>query len=407
MYEPKVLGEAVERIKKLREDRIAAKANQAEKSEGECATLFENLSKKDEKELQGIGYCLSEQEKMLLVTYMFNKVETAGEDESKISEASEYVRKYSVILTEDMSTDMTIELYKGCQQFYGSAALNPLYDSLANSEEFTKLFTEKYELDGQKVMDAFVNNTIGEFMNKQASKKTNMGYAQALESVGVIRDTKLYKKCMVFFVVVCEGDDYRAMGTDDLYSVSAAFSDEMLLKLFSNMIQKLDTVQLRKFVKLVERFVPLVGTKGSATYEHVMMKYGLDATYQNRYDTWVNQYSVAKVFGEGESADFWYGYAGKTIMDILPSGCMTIKFNTFTVIESPLSETAYFYGQEYYDKEVAANVNDEESEEKIVEFLNSKTGFGGTGEYANNWRKGHRGSWKYDVMDYINKHNHA
>ena len=54
---------------------------------------------------------------------------------------------------------------------------------------------------------------------------------------------------------------------------------------------------------------------------------------------------------------------------------------------------------------VTIEIEDELEESEILEFLNTQTGFGGTGECANNWRKAHKGSWKFDVMDYINRHN--
>lgn len=405
MYEPTKLAQAVEQIKKQREDRINAMANQAEKSEGECAALFDKLGTKPAKELRGIGYCLSDYEKSLLAKYMFKKVEDAGKDPDAVKAASDLVAKYSVILTEEMNEDMTVALYTGCQQYYGSEAMNPLYTALSDSKEFTDMFTSKYRMDGKKIMKAFCENTIGELMNKEASAKSNMGYAQALEAVGVIRDTMLYKRCMVYFVVVCDTDDYRAIGPDELYNVASSFNDDMLLKLFANIVQRMDTVQLRRFVKLVELFINLVGDKGTDHYMKIMQTYGLDKIYQDRYNTWVNQYYVNKAFGENEVSEFWYSYAGKTEMSLHSSGVMLIKFNYFVVVESKQAETAYFYDREYFEKSVWKNIEDETEESEILEFLNTQTGFGGTGECANNWRKAHKGSWKFDVMDYINRHN--
>ncbi len=408
MYEPTALAQAVETIKKQREDRINAKASQAERSEGDCALLFVKLAKMEAKELRGIGFCLTEQEKKLLVKYMFRKVKDADQDEQKCADAAGYVEKYSVILTEEMSEEMAIELYRGCQEYYGSPAMMPLYAQLSESTEFAELYKQRYKMDAKRVMDAFRDNTIGELMNKEATavtSKTGQGYPQALESIGVLSGTRLYNRCMVFFVVVCDTDDYRNMGPEKLVETAQEFSDDMLLKLMANIVQHLDTVQLRKFVQLVGKFIPLTGPRGSEQFNQVMMRYGLEAVYQERYSAWMNQYIINKAFGECEASDFWYSYANKTSMELHTSGVVIIRFNNFVVVESPKGETAFFYGNEYFNSNVRGFVEMQTDEDKILDYLNTQTGFGGTGEYANNWKKAHRGSWKFDVMDYINKHN--
>ena len=74
MYQPTVLEKAAENLKQMREDRIKRKSEEAAAGLGECAKIFEKIGEKPIEEMEGIAYCLSADEKNLLVPYIFSQM---------------------------------------------------------------------------------------------------------------------------------------------------------------------------------------------------------------------------------------------------------------------------------------------------------------------------------------------
>ena len=67
IYQPTILGKAAEEIRQAREDRIQRKSEEAAAGLGDMASIFEKIGEKPIKEMSGIAYCLSAEEKNLLI----------------------------------------------------------------------------------------------------------------------------------------------------------------------------------------------------------------------------------------------------------------------------------------------------------------------------------------------------
>lgn len=403
MYQPTVLGAAAEDIKKMREDRIKRKAEEAASGLGECAAIFEKIGERPMKEMQGIAYALSADEKNLLIPYMFSQMRAAQEGKADPKKVEDHVNKYISILTESsekMPDDVVLEIYKGCQENFKSPALKPLYKCLEKDDAFCDSLRRQCGQDAKELMRQFDSGNIAGYFNKVATAKTgqNGNYAQALEMVGVIKDTALYNECMVYFIVICNAEEYRKFKEEDLYEMAKDFDDDMKRKLLVNMVKNLDTVQLRKYASLVELFEPVTGAKGSEKYNSVMED--LAPQYQSRYAVWLNQFLIAKMLGKGEVASFWLNYSSKISVSVHPCGSVLLDFAKFVVVEVVSANTAYFYEMGYFKENVAPNIIDVDTEEDMNSYLSSKTDLAGS-----NWRRMHMGDWQYSVRDYISKYS--
>lgn len=400
MYQPTMLKQASENIRKLREDRISRKAQEAGRSEGECAAIFERIGDQPFNRVAGISYCLSDEEKKNLVVFMFAQLKAAGEGLIDPEKVESRVKNYIAILTEEgLTDDVAVEMFKGCQDYYKSKSIQPLFKLLRDDSRFAECVKRICGQDAREVMDAFIDGTVSEYYNKTASDRAEAegGYAKALEAIGVIRDTTLYKECMVYYVVVCSAEEYRNIGEEELYNIAEGFSNEMRKKLLVNMISNMDTVQLRKFAKLVGLFREVTGEKDSERYNECFEK--LSPQFQTRYATWLNQYIITDTLGKSEVADFWYNYAGKMAVRVLECKCLLLQFNRFAVLEMTEENTAYFYGLEYFQQNVIANIMELSLEKEVTDFLKNKTEIGGS--QPMNWRRAHIGDWQFPVRDYL------
>ena len=176
------------------------------------------------------------------------------------------------------------------------------------------------------------------------------------------------------------------------------FDDEMRKKLLLNMVKNLDTVQLRKYAKLVELFEPITGAKGSDKYTAIMDE--LAPQFQARYSVWLNQFLITKMLGKGGVADFWLSYASKISVSVHQCGSLILDFGKFVVIEVVDENTAYFYEYNYYKENVMPNIIDIDNESDMNSYLGGKTDLAG-----NNWRRMHMGDWQYSVRDYISRYS--
>ena len=395
MYQPTVLGNAAESIKQMREDRIRRKSEEAAAGLGECAKIFEKIGEKPIEEMEGIAYCLSADEKNLLVPYIFSQMRPAV--------VEDHVNKYVRILTnsqDKMPDDVVMEIYKGCQENFKSQALKPLYETLEKDDAFCNSLRRQCGQDAKELMRQFAAGTIAEHFNKLATAKTgqNGNYAAALEMVGVVKDTALYNECMVYFIVICNAEEYRRFKEEELYDMAKDFDEPMMKKLLINMVKNLDTVQLRKYSSLVELFEPITGAKGSDKYNKIMEE--LAPQYQSRYAVWLNQFLITKMLGKSTVADFWLSYASKISVSVHPCGSLLLDFGKFTVIEVVDENTAYFYEMNYFKENVAPNIIDFETESELNQYLAGNTDLAG-----NNWRRVHMGDWQYSVRDYISRYS--
>ena len=64
------------------------------------ASIFEKIGEKPIKEMSGIAYCLSAEEKNLLIPYMFTQMRAAQEGQADPKKVEDHVNKYIAILTE-------------------------------------------------------------------------------------------------------------------------------------------------------------------------------------------------------------------------------------------------------------------------------------------------------------------
>ena len=403
MYQPTVLGAAAEELKQIREDRIRRKEEEASAGLGECAAIFEKIGEKPLKEMSGIAYCLSADEKNLLIPYMFSQMRAAQEGKADPAKVEDHVNKYIAILTESsekLPDDMVLEIYKGCLENYKSPALKPLYKSLEKNDAFLDSLRRQTGQDSKELMKQFSAGTVAAYFNKLANDKTVItgNYAEALEAVGVVKDTTLYNECMVYFIVICNAEEYRKFKEEELYDMAKDFDEDMKKKLLINMVKNLDTVQLRKYAGLVELFEPITGAKGSDKYNSVMEQ--LAPQFQNRYSVWLNQFLISKMLGKGSVADFWLSYASKISVSVHQCGSLMLDFGKFMVIEVVDENTAYFYEYNYYKENVMPNIIDIDNEADMNAYLGGKTDLAG-----NNWRRMHMGDWQYSVRDYISKYS--
>jgi hypothetical protein len=403
MYQPTVLGNAAENLKQMREDRIKRKSEEAAAGLGECAKIFEKIGEKPIEEMEGIAYCLSADEKNLLVPYIFSQMRAAHECKADPAVVEDHVNKYVRILTnsqDKMPDDVVMEIYKGCQENFKSQALKPLYETLEKDDAFCNSLRRQCGQDAKELMRQFAAGTIAEHFNKLATAKTgqNGNYAAALEMVGVIKDTALYNECMVYFIVICNAEEYRRFKEEELYEMAKDFDEPMMKKLLINMVKNLDTVQLRKYSSLVELFEPITGAKGSDKYNKIMEE--LAPQYQSRYAVWLNQFLITKMLGKSTVADFWLSYASKISVSVHPCGSLLLDFGKFTVIEVVDENTAYFYEMNYFKENVAPNIIDFETESELNQYLAGNTDLAG-----NNWRRVHMGDWQYSVRDYISRYS--
>ncbi len=403
MYQPTVLGNAAENLKQMREDRIKRKAEEAAAGLGECAKIFEKIGDKPIEEMEGIAYCLSADEKNLLVPYIFSQMKAAHEGKADPAKVEERVSKYVNILTnsqDKMPDDVVMEIYTGCQENFKSQALKPLYVTLEKDDAFCNSLRRQCGQDAKELMRQFAAGTIAAHFNKLATAKTgqNGNYAAALEMVGVVKDTALYNECMVYFIVICNAEEYRRFKEEELYDMAKDFDETMMKKLLINMVKNLDTVQLRKYSSLVELFEPITGAKGSDKYNKVMEE--LSPQYQSRYAVWLNQFLITKMLGKSSVADFWLSYASKISVSVHQCGSLLLDFTKFMVIEVVDENTAYFYEMNYFKENVQPNIIDFETESELNQYLAGNTDLAG-----NNWRRVHMGDWQYSVRDYISRYS--
>ena len=403
MYEPSVLGAAAENIRQQREDRIKRKAEEASAGLGECARIFEKIGEKPLSEMQGIAYCLSAEEKNLLIPYMFSRMKAAQEGQADPKTVEDHVNKYISILTESsekIPDDVVMDIYRGCQDNFKSPALMPLYKRLEKDDAFCDSLRRQSGQDAKELMHQFAEGNVAAYFNKLATAKTgqNGNYAQALEMVGVVKDTALYNECMVYFIVICNAEEYRKFKEEDLYEMAKDFDDDMKKKLLINMVKNLDTVQLRKYASLVELFEPVTGAKGSEKYIAVMED--LAPQYQSRYAVWLNQFLITRMLGKTDVANFWMNYSSKISVQVHPCGSVILDFGKFVVIEIVETNTAFFYEMGYYKENVSPNIIDFETEKDLSAYLSGKTDMNA----GMNWRRVHMGDWQYSVRDYISKY---
>lgn len=403
IYQPTILGKAAEEIRQAREDRIQRKSEEAAAGLGDMASIFEKIGEKPIKEMSGIAYCLSAEEKNLLIPYMFTQMRAAQEGKADPQKVEDHVNKYIAILTESsekLPDDMVLEIYKGCLENYKSPALKPLYKSLEKNDAFLDSLRRQTGQDSKELMKQFSAGTVAAYFNKLATDKTAMtgNYAEALVAVGVVKDTSLYNECMVYFIVICNAEEYRKFKEEELYDMAKDFDEDMRKKLLINMVKNLDTVQLRKYSKLVELFEPITGAKGSDKYQAIMDE--LAPQFQQRYSVWLNQFLITKMLGKGGVADFWLSYASKISVSVHQCGSVILDFGKFIVIEVVDDNTAYFYEYNYYKENVMPNIIDIETESDMNSYLGGKTDLAG-----NNWRRMHVGDWQYSVRDYISKYS--
>ena len=361
IYQPTVLGAAADEIRQMREDRIKRKSEEAAAGLGESAAIFEKIGEKPMKEMAGIAYCLSADEKNLLITYMFSQMRAAQEGNADPNKVEDHVNKYISILTESsekMPDEIVMDLYKGCQENFKSPALKPLYERLQNDNAFCDSLRRQTGQDAKEIMKQFAEGGIAAYFNQLATAKTisTGNYAEALEAVGVVKNTALYNECMVYFIVICNAEEYRKFKEEELYDMAKDFDEDMKKKLLINMVKNLDTVQLRKYASLVELFEPITGAKGSDKYSAIMDQ--LSPQFQNRYAVWLNQFLISKMLGKSSVADFWLSYASKIIVSVHPCGSLILDFGKFVVIEVVDENTAYFYEVKYYKDNVVPNVTD-------------------------------------------------
>ena len=403
IYQPTILGAAAENIRQAREERIQRKSEEAAAGLGDMAQIFEKIGDKPMKEMSGIAYCLSADEKNLLIPYMFSQMRAAQEGKADSAKVEDRVNKYVAILTESsekLPDEMVLEIYRGCLENYKSPALKPLYKSLEKNDAFLDSLRRQTGQDSKELMKQFSAGTIAGYFNQLATAKTAMtgNYAEALEAVGVVKDTTLYNECMVYFIVVCNAEEYRKFKEEELYDMAKDFDEDMRKKLLLNMVKNLDTVQLRKYSGLVELFEPITGAKGSDKYAEVMEQ--LAPQFQNRYSVWLNQFLITKMLGKGSVADFWLSYASKIAVSVHQCGSLMLDFGKFMVIEVVDENTAYFYEYKYYKENVMPNIIDIDNESDMNAYLGGKTDLAG-----NNWRRMHMGDWQYSVRDYISKYS--
>lgn len=407
MYQPSSIEKTAEKIKAKRAQ-AEAKKQQPLTLTPEYRRLFENMAEgaynlKDktgkkiaaEQGAQGLGYCLSRQEKLLLCSYLCTEAK------------AEHTAMLGTIFCEEMDGVLLRLLYETMQDNFDRAELKPLFEMLGSNRSFGAEFQNTYQMKPEGILKALLEGNIVIYINTVAGfggSRTQGSYTEALADMGIAEGKKLYRKCAELYAIVCDAAEYRRIGVDGLKKLSKDFSDLLRKNLLCNMLTVLDAYQLRQFIPLLPDFMALTGEEGSKTYRETLAD--ISPVNRDKYRLWTNQYSIWLALGSGERADFWLNYS-KTmrINRHNESGALLLDFGKFVVIEFVNESPAYFYDKKYFTEHVSEGLALAKSEDELVTWLHDKTEWASQGENLTHWRKAHVGTWQLDMKEYINKYS--
>lgn len=421
------LQQAAESVKQNRTDRVARR-DRKRVLDDEYRALFEKLSDFRKSEA-GLGFCLLPEEKLLLADYIFGRAETeaasakrneqaagdTGEQAAVATNATteppkaqnapdgKLAARLARILLQDPTETVLQRLYKNSLRWYDAPGIKGVVEAVREDRLFIQTVEKLIKTSPTEILDGIESGMAAMKLCDVAGRRVGFApYTEILTDLGLEPGYRLYDECIQLFVVVCGAEEYRKIGEQELYTIAEGFDDELRARLLRNMLQNLDSFQLRGFTTLLDIFKSLAGDKGSASYSKTLG--GLEAGVLNRYDTWISQYRIRRILGEGERADFWLGYAGKAgVLPLEKQNAILFDFELFKTIEFRNIDAAYFYDKEYFEDAVIDGVTQAKSENDLESFLHDKTEWASQGENLLHWRRAHVRSWQLDMKDYISK----
>ena len=407
MYQPSSIEKTAERLRAVRAQAEAKKQQPLELNDAYrklfCGMAEGKYNLKDkngktiasEQGAQGLGYCLSYQEKVLLCSYLCTEAK------------EEHTALLGSILCENMDRSLLVLFYETMQDNYDRAPLKPLFSSLCTNQNFEAEFQNTYKCKPDGILKALTEGNIVIYVNTVAGfggSRTQGSYTEALADMGISEGKKLYRKCAELYAIVCDAAEYQRIGVEGLKKLSADFSDVLRKNLLCNMLTVLDAYQLRQFIPLLPDFMALTGEEGSKTYKETLAD--ISPVNRDKYKLWTNQYTIWLALGSGERADFWLNYS--KVMRInrhAESGALLLDFGKFVVIEFVNGSPAYFYDKKYFTEHVSEGLSISKSEDALINWLHDKTEWASQGENLTHWRKAHVGTWQLDMKEYINKYS--
>lgn len=338
----------------------------------------------------GWVYALNDRELTLLSEYFFTEA-PAKERETLID-----------VLCEAKSGELIKKIYDLCQENFDKNEYFPMFGNLSKNRKFSPLFEKLFGISAESIFSEFAKGNAVSFINSEAGHGGNgrfESYAQALEALGINKEKRLYNECLRLYIIVCDAGEYRRIGAEKLTEIYDGFGNEYRLRLLRNMLNVLDSYQLRSFLSMCGRFEELTGKAGTEEYKNALT--GVSEKGKTNYGRMLAQYTIYRVLPDRERSDFWIGFIDECKVDVYREDTLFLRFRNFTVIEFKDECPAYFYDNEYIKKVVSEGLLATDSQETLKEWLYSKTEWGSQGENLQHWRKAHKDKWQFDVKNYI------
>ena len=356
--------------------------------------LFRKMGTFPPQQAAGLGYCLTPQEKAVLLEYLF----TEAADSEK--------ETLGIALLEEMDEASVIHIYGECLEHYGDEAFRPLFKKLKTNNQFTGIIGSTYGIKAEALMEALASGDIVEYLNTEAgifASGSKGSYTEALTGFGIREGSELYRRCTELYVLVCDAGEYRRLGVERVMDASSGLAKDEQVRLLRNMLNVMDDFQLQAFVPMLEGFIELTGNKGSAQYREVLG--GMSQAALAKYETWTSKYKVRRILGDGPIAKFWYDSVGQASVALYEAlGTVILDFGRFVVIEIRDNEAAYFYNTEYYRDTVAEGFTEAKDAAELEEWLRTQTQWSASGGHTDHWRKAHTGQWQLAFREYLARH---
>ena len=362
----------------------------------EYVRLFQLIGHSAIRHVAGWNCILSQSEVLLICQYL---LEYSNPSEQEV---------LAEIVSSRFDKDILLFLYHDSQDNLSNTRLHEVLGYFQANKKMGELFYKTFGYEWEDYVTAFLQFKITTYINSIAGKgnfSSKLGYAERLQSMGILPSSSLYLECSKLFITVCNGVEYMRLGAKEIKNMVINQTSSVQISLLKNMLRNLDSYQLRSFLPVLEHLYGLIKNPACIGYKEFMT--GLTSEEINKYKIWIKQYKIVYFLKDMERSDFWISYVKDcSVQEYEDRGVLLLRFKDFTVIEfTSQNQVAYFYENQYMEEVVNEGIAAADSEAKLKEWLFSHTDWRAQGEHRYHWRKAHRENWQTDMRDYILQRN--
>lgn len=324
--------------------------------------IVEKISRiKDD--VEEYSYCLKKSELNLLCMYLPSNIHKV--DVTKIYE----------IINIRLDFKMATILYNNWQNNYFNKDNIQIFECILANESILYEFKRHFKISPLEIIHWINNEDVEMSLSRYLARGKNgtiQEYKKALLDVGIKSNSRLFKKCVELFYFVCQSEEYYRIGDEQLVEIIKKMSKKTAKMMLFNMLDRLDTTELRDYSKTARLFRSLFGYYGQRSYISLFDK--VDDKLEKKYREWTNYIELNDMIKDEKRLDFWLPYIHYgDVKANVDKKAVIMRFYNFVVVEFSGNNPTYWFNNVYYDQVIKGLINGSSTTEELINWFNTNS----------------------------------